>query len=294
MAPSSPTVSLLEFRLRIRKRRDELGISAEDVRKHLNVSRVYYSSIENGRAILSDAKLDPLLSILELEDQTEELGTLLSESRIRGWWQDYAGVLSPTMIDFLGLEHGAARARITENRVVTGLMQTREYAEALMRASSDISLLELNDFLEVRMRRKQRLSPPDPLEVDLVVSETVLMQQYGDVGVLCRQLRSLLDVIEHEDLLIKFQIQPFDLTPIGGGGTSTSVLLDFESEHIPTVSLTETSGPSELRFAEEEVKIEAINFGLLRDSTLSMAESLDMLRRRISELNERLPPEREL
>lgn len=284
MAPHSPTVSLLEFRLRIRKRRDELGITADEVRKHLGVSRVYFSSIENGRATLADNKLDPLLSVLSLEDQREELGKLLEGARERGWWHRYSKVLDPVDMEFFGLEWGASRIRVAESRVAPGLLQTRRYAEVLLRINSKVSHLDVETVLETRSHRQRRLDSPDSPNIEAVVSETVLMQQYGSANVLTEQIEHLLELTTGSHATADLRVQPFDVTPLNGAQFSTSTLLDFPSSHIPTVAMTERTGVVELLLTPDEVHLESLNFNLAKESAASGSMSRRMLQSRLTDL----------
>ncbi|MEM9133932.1 MAG: helix-turn-helix transcriptional regulator [Actinomycetota bacterium] len=281
-------MSLLEFRLRIRKRRDELGLTAEEVRKHLGVSRVYFSSIENGRATLADNKLDPLLSVLSLEDQREELGTLLEGSRERGWWHKYSRVLDPVVVEFCGLEWGASRVRLAESRVAPGLLQTSRYAEVLIRRNSKVSRHEVATILETREHRQARLKGPDSADLFAVVSETVLMQHYGGSEVLAEQIDHLLSLTTGIEPAAHLRVQPFNVTPLNGAQFSTSQLFDFLSPHIPTVAVTERTGVIELLFDDDEVRLESLNFELYKESAASSDTSAEMLRRRLDQLQTEL------
>ena len=70
MAPSSPTVARWELALRIKARREELGLTVQAIADHLGFSRNYWSAIENERSVLADDKFDALMKLLELDDET--------------------------------------------------------------------------------------------------------------------------------------------------------------------------------------------------------------------------------
>ncbi len=113
----------------------------------LGFSRVYYSSVENARTILSDAKLPTLAALLQLSaEETGTLAKLLADSRTRGWWHSKAKVLEPAFVEFLGLEHGASRVCVSSKpESMTGLLQNRLYAQSLLKASPQVSLADLDD-----------------------------------------------------------------------------------------------------------------------------------------------------
>ncbi|NEW37177.1 transcriptional regulator, partial [Nocardia cyriacigeorgica] len=80
--------------------------------------------------------------------------------------------------------------------LVPGLLQTEEYARAIITADTAfIRQIEVQQRVEARMRRQERLSDAEPLRLNVVVSEAVLRQQTGGPGVLRRQLLHIVDMI---------------------------------------------------------------------------------------------------
>ena len=285
MAPRSPTVARLEFSLRVRERRRELNISAQEVSKHLDFSRVYYSSVENSKVVLSPHKLAPLLDLLQFDStESAELANLLEASRERGWWSSYTDYIDPAFAEFLGLEHGASRIRVYEARVVTGMLQTREYATAVVDASPDISKANLSKFVDIRMERQQRLTGPDPVKLEVILSETALVQQYGEPGVLARQLESLLDTVWAAGSSVELRIQPFSMTPRGLGNSSTVVLLDFESSQLPTLAWDEGSAQLAINSEREAVAKLSLHYDEVASSSLNLDTSRQLVEQRLDQM----------
>ncbi len=288
--PTSPTAAQLEFSLRTRKRRRELGLSAEEVAGELDVSRVYLSSIENSRAVLSDAKLPKLIEVLDLSKQDhDELSALLMVARQPAWWASYSKFMQRPFDEFVGLESAATRVRAYESRLITGLLQTESYAAAVVKSSPEVSLADLKGVVELRMRRQARLLPPDPLELQVILCESALLQQFGGREILETQLISLLDRIESHRSNLQVYIQPFSKTPLGFTVATTAVLLEFDSPHLPTIGWEEGDTSSQLIDDPDTVAHLTLRFDQARLSTLSLKESEELIKRRLDDLRREEP-----
>ena len=284
--PKSPTTARREFGNRLRRRRIERHLTAAKVADGLALSRVYYSKIENAHAVLADARLADLAALLSFDKtETADLAELLQAARGSGWWERYGAgpVVVEPFVEFLGLEQGASRARIFEGRVMTGLAQTRAYATAVMAASPEVRRDEAWQAVDVRMRRQERLQDADPLEVDLIISEAVLMQQFGGPEILRDQLRQLASLIDASTMRVR--VQPFENTPLGMSASSTVVLLDFSSEHLPTIAWVEGGGQV-ATLTDDDVLVQSlvVNYELALTSCLGELESRRLIERRIEEL----------
>jgi transcriptional regulator with XRE-family HTH domain len=285
MPPPSPVVARREFSRRIRRRRRELGIAAEEVSQHLGFSRVYYSKVENHHTVLADAKIGPLVDLLRLEPRdAAELSDLLRISRTVGWWAQYSSLVGEEFVEFLGVEHGAERVRIYEGRVITGILQTEAYATAAIAAAPEVSMTDVADNVEVRLRRQARLDPPDPLGVEVVLSEAALMQQFGGPEVLRDQLVQLVARAEDESSMVDLRVQPFNITPLGLTSASTVMLFDFATPHLSTVAWREAGGRLGIIDDPGVVARLMLNYQQVLASSLDRPASLDLVRKHIEEL----------
>jgi hypothetical protein len=71
-----------------------------------------------------------------------------------------------SLIDWIWLESRAAEIYSFQVGVLPGLLQTRDYAEALIRAAHvDVSEEQIARFVELRMTRQQRLDGDDPVRL---------------------------------------------------------------------------------------------------------------------------------
>jgi transcriptional regulator with XRE-family HTH domain len=278
----------MEFSMLIRQRRRERGITADAVGEHLGFSRVYYSAVENSRAVLADAKLGPLVKFLGFDEpEAEKLAEVLGIARTTGWWTPYSSLVGDQLTELLGLEYGAASTRIYESRVITGLLQTRAYATEVINAAPDVSLTDAPRHLELRMRRQDRLGGPDPLKLEVVLGEAALMQQFGGPRVLRDQLQHLLATVEGSSS-VHVRVQPFDITPLGLINATTVVFFDYDSPYLPTIAWQEAG---EIRRVERDPEVVArllLNYHQTLASSLDEAGSLDLIQKRIDALTSAL------
>ncbi|MFV0258271.1 MAG: helix-turn-helix transcriptional regulator [Acidimicrobiales bacterium] len=284
-SPASPAVAELELTYRIRARRLELGKKAAEVSKALDFSSNYWSAVENGRTLLAPGKLDQLVELFEFDaEEGSELKKLLSLAKGRRWWTHYATILDDELMLLHGLEYGAEWIETYEGYFVSGLLQTDAYAAELFKMSPEVSVTTAKQRWEFRQRRQRRLRGPDPLRLTVLMSETVLMQQFGPPEVLRDQLSHLAQLIAELSTL-EVRIAPFDRTPGGMAGSSTTHLLHFKSEHVPVMVWRESITPLGLMDDPEEVETISVNYNQAWQSSLSPEASLELIGERIEDLS---------
>ena len=286
MPPSSPVAARRELSRRIRLRRRDLGRSADDVSDKLGISRVYLSALENGRAVMAEAKLAELIAELGFDEkEASELTSLLASARQSGWWKDYADVLNESFLEFIGLEHAATSARIYESRLVTGLLQTRDYATEVVRASPSVSLGELQRVVEARLRRKERLIEEPKLQLQVIFAQAAIMQRFGSTDILRDQLSHIVEMVQRSEGGIDFRIQPFDMTPLGLAAANTVVILKFDRELLPDIAWIEAWDILHLEDDRSMLADLSLNFDQTLESCLSHSQSMDLLKSRIEDLS---------
>ena len=286
MSRVSPTVSQFEFAARVRRLREERRLGAKAVSDHLGFSRNFLSAVENSRALLSPDKLAPLFEILEVdESEAGELTRLLHEARQPAPWQPFASTTGEEFIRFENLEAGCSAIRSFEGRVFHGLLQCEAYARSVIGASPNVSSRNFNRMLTTRLQRQHEVlgAEPPPLMVFLM-SEAVLMQQFGGSDVLRQQLLHVLGLAERFGEGLDLRIQRFDVTPLGLTTASTLVLLDFESPFLPSVAWREAATPIGLTDLPDLVEILKLHFERALTSSCSRVESLDLIGRRVKDL----------
>src|SRR5689334_22764196 len=119
--------------------------------------------------------------------EREALVALARQSRRRGWWHEFTDVVPPGSETFYGLEDGAASIGQHSTSLVPGLLQTADYAAALICSVPGVPAAVSKRRVELRMRRQQLLARPQPPTVTMVLDEAVLRREVGGPAVMAAQ-----------------------------------------------------------------------------------------------------------
>lgn len=285
MAPLSPTVASWELMLRLRERRAQIGIEVKEITRALGFSRNYWSAIENGRKILSEDSLVKLAELFEFDDDEQrELRGLREAARQRGWWTRYSGMFDADLQRLFGLEYGAEAVRTYENILIPGLLQTPDYARALMTTGVMVRQVEIDQRVDVRLQRQKRLQDDDPLHLTAVISEAALRQQIGGRAVLRDQLERLAERIEAHSDTIEVRVVPFTATNSELFGASTLHLMTFAKAGLPTLAWHESVSAWGVIDDPLVVRDLSLSFMDTLGRTLSREDSLTLIRRCAEEL----------
>jgi hypothetical protein len=141
-------------------------------------------------------------------DECELLAAIAREAQQKGWWSTYEGVLPAGLDTYVGFEESAASLRSFQNSLVTGLLQTEEYARAAVTAARHTNdREEVERLVRLRMRRQELLTRETPLELWAVLDEALLHRPIGGPCVMRAQLMRLLEATEMPNVTI--QVLPF-------------------------------------------------------------------------------------
>jgi transcriptional regulator with XRE-family HTH domain len=285
MPPASPTVASWELALRLRERRDQLGIEVDTITAALGFTRNYWSAVENERRILAADKLAALLDLFEFDkDEQRELTEMREAAKQRGWWSRYSGLFSDELQRFFGLEHGAQTIRTYDSLLIPGLLQTADYARAIMSADIAVRQVEVGQRVDVRMRRQDLLVGDDPLHLTTVISQAALLQQIGGPTVLREQLKHLASMIEKHPENLEVLVIPFTATACGLFGGATFHLIDFASPRLSTLAWQETVTAAGIIDDPTKVRDLSLTYGEALRRTLNAQDSLRLIRRCAKEL----------
>jgi transcriptional regulator with XRE-family HTH domain len=260
----------------LRRLRGAAGLSITDAEAELGwPGNSKLSKIE--RYVIS-VKRDDLTRLVNLyqvpPDDAAKLYVLLEGSRNDEWWRQYSDVLTVAYTELIAAENEALRVRLAQPTFVPGILQTREYAHAIIADSPRRPDPDRVDaLLEVRMRRQQRLEEDQPPAVDAVIAETVLHNQYGPPGTLHRQLCRLRDAAQAPNIALR--VVPFDAMVV-----MFQVEL-YEQPDIGDVVFSETHWSNIAYETEREVRQAQRMFDHFAQAALSEAETLSIITKRI-------------
>ena len=217
----SPQVRRRRLAVELRRLREERGLRGEDVAESLGWSSSKLSRIETARIGIKADDLDRLLRHYDLPaDYRQELLTLASESRNRGWWSAYADAVPEKFATYLVMETEAVSISGWSPDLVPGLLQTEEYARATidahMAATAPLSPGEVERRVQARLRRQQILTSESPKRFACVLDESVLLRRETSARVMRDQLGNLIAMSALANVTL--HVLPLDgAHPIGTG-----------------------------------------------------------------------------
>jgi transcriptional regulator with XRE-family HTH domain len=278
-------VAAWELALRLRRRRAQAGVDVKTITDTLNFTRNYWSAVENERKLLSAENLIKLFALLDFdEEEQRELLELREVAKERGWWTRYSGLFDSEVERMYGMEAGAQSIRGYESLLIPGLLQTAEYARAIMTPSVVVRRVEVDQRVEARLQRQQRLTGDDPMHITAIISEAALCQQIGGPAILRGQLTYLAEMIEAHPDTIDVRILPFTVTACGLFGAATVQLMDFENRWLPTMVWHETVTAAGMIDDPDRVRDITTTYHESFNRALDAQESLKVIRRRTKEL----------
>lgn len=279
MAPrSSPTARRRRLAAALRQIREARGLPGVEVAKKVGWSESKISRIETGRIGVGQADLERLLDFYEIVgEERETLLTLRRQATHRGWWHSYADALPKRFEDYVGLEDGANSFFNYENQLVPGLMQTEEYAAAVIRAARPtVSDDEMERQLAARATRQSLLTRADPLQVWAVLDEAVLRRTVGGPATMRAQLQRLTEVAALPRVTL--QILPFDVGAHASMGTSF-IMLRFPEPGDSGIVYIDDLTSSQYLETPADIEGYTLVFDHLRASALSPEHSVGFIDR---------------
>ena len=243
MTPETPgsgsTVRRILLGSQLRRLREQKGVTRQDAGYVIRASESKISRLELGRVSFKERDVDDLLSLYGVSDKAERdaLLQLAREANTPGWWHRYSDVLPGWFQTYVGLEESAALLRTYELQFVPGLLQSEGYARAVIRlGNAGAAEHEIEQRVELRMQRQERLTGPDAPRLWAVVDEGALKRPIGGPEVMRGQFEHLIEMSKLPNVTI--QIMPFRF---GGhaaeGGAFT--ILRFPEQDLPDVVYVE-------------------------------------------------------
>jgi transcriptional regulator with XRE-family HTH domain len=250
----------------VRKQQD---LSLEVVCGELGWQQSKLSRMENGQQCISAADLASLLVIYKVKGRDRgELLHLVDRQDEPGRWI----LESPTApTPLMRLEADATSFVSVETLLIPGLVQTAEYARALMKAEGS-SPEQIEQWVEWRMRRQRVLDKAKPPTFDIILDEAVLHRPLGGHALMARQLRALLEAADRPN--VRLRVVHSEVSPDAGFHQSAYVIGFARGDMVVHL---ESKGSA--TFVEDKQNIEIVQryVANLGKAALDPAKSVDLV-----------------
>ncbi|MFF9018772.1 helix-turn-helix domain-containing protein [Streptomyces eurythermus] len=237
---AAPTVGQVVLGKRLQELREAAGLSREEAARVLRVASATVRRMETAEVSLKIPYVQVLLTTYGVPDEEADAFVRLAEEANQpGWWQRFHDVLPDWFSLYVSLEGAARIIRSYEPHFVPGLLQTEDYARAVMEAGTvgHTSPETVDRHVSLRMERQRLLDRKDPPHLWVIMDETVLRRPVStDPKVLRDQLDRLLEYAERDRVTL--QIAEFAAGP-HPGTYAPFTLFRFAEPELPDMVFTE-------------------------------------------------------
>ena len=277
-ARSGPMALRIALGAHLRRLREASHITPAQAGAAIRATHSKISRLERGRSAAKQRDVADLLTLYGVTDEAEREQTLslARQASTPGWWQQYNDILPRWFELYVGLERAASIIRTFEVQFVHGLLQTEDYARAvILIANARAPAAEIDRRVSVRMKRQQLLAQPGAPELWTVLDEAVLRRPPGGAGVMRAQLAHLLEMTALPNVTL--QVIPFDVGPHAAAGGPFTILR-FPEPDLPDLVYLEQLDSATYLDSPDQVTQYLSVMNEICVQALPKAASKDMLR----------------
>ncbi|MFF2611499.1 XRE family transcriptional regulator [Kitasatospora xanthocidica] len=283
-AGGGATVRRLLLGTQLRKLREARGVSREEAGYSIRASESKISRMELGRVGFKERDVADLLTLygVEVEQERATVLGLLRDANASSWWHEYGDVLPGWFQNYLGLEEAAAEIRSYEVQFVHGLLQTADYARAVVTAGCHATgPEEIERRVDVRLKRQAVLTGERAPRLVAVLDEAALRRPWGGAELMRGQLDRLLELSELPN--VRLQVLPLGNAGLSAESGAFTVLGFAEAELSDVVYLEQFTTAlyldkpaevAEYRHAMDDLVADSLSPALTRDLLHSVRQEL--------------------
>lgn len=267
-----PTVRSRRLAFELRRLREAAGLTREQVSEEtgINPATLYRHETATASSRPQRRTMIALLNTYGVsEQQRADLLALSREADVQGWLRPYHAELPEHYTAYIGFEAEARTVRNYESLFIPGLLQTEEYARAVIRGNLPMaSETEVDQRVQARIERQNVLTKEDPLRLWAVLDEAALRRQVGGPDVMRRQMGRIAEALREPQVTV--QVIPFSVGA-HAGMPGSFVLMGFPDHADPEIIYIDSMAGDLFLEAEADVR----RYTLLFDNLLAVALSPD-------------------
>jgi uncharacterized protein DUF5753/helix-turn-helix protein len=236
---AGPAARRMQLGGQLRALRKAKRVSRERAGWEIRASESKISRMELGRVPFKERDVADLLTLYGVADDDDRnaLLRLARQASAPGWWQQFGDVVPSWFLSYLGLEESASLIRTYEVQFVPGLLQTADYARAVIQLGHhDKDDAEIEKRTELRRHRQNVLRRSAPPQLWAVIDEAVLRRRVGTRAVMREQVESLIEATRLAH--VRLQVIPFDAGGHAPAGCPFAILR-FPERGLPDVVYVE-------------------------------------------------------
>lgn len=287
MEKDNASAFILRRRLRteLLAARLERDLTQQRVAAAMDWSMSKMNRIEKAKSGISTNDLKALLELYGITDKerTEQLLELAKDARQISWWRGYSDVAPADLLELMDYESASSAISQFETMFVPGILQTEDYASAILRALNDEKSADrVSRLVDLRTKRRDLLTTENAPDFSFVLDESAIRRPIGSPAIMSHQLQHLVSVTK-ELPNVTIQIAPFSIGPYTGmKGAFEHV--HFEDTPDDDIVFLEGSGGDVISDMPETVNSYLEAFKQITSVSLSPADSADRLLRAAGDL----------
>ena len=208
----SPLMLRRRLRTELFNARTDKKLTQQQVAEAMDWSLSKMNRIEQAKTGISINDLRMLLRLYDVTDEgeTERLVGMARQAKQSPWWpRRFSEVASKELLDLIDYEFAASGIRQFETSFVPGILQTEDYASAVLHVfhGEDSAPERVAALVDLRTRRRDLLSGGNAPKFSFLLDESVIKRLVGSPSVMREQLESLVKVAELPNVML--QIVPF-------------------------------------------------------------------------------------
>ncbi|MFG2079535.1 helix-turn-helix domain-containing protein [Micromonospora tulbaghiae] len=272
-----PTVRLRRLAAELRGLRTAAGLTRDEVSEQTGINPATLYRIETAKVRPQRRTLMAMLDKYGVtdEDKRSELIALSRQAAQLGWLQAYESELPELYTTYISFEAEARSVRNYESLFVPGLLQTENYARAVIRGVLPLATdADAHARVEARMQRQESLRKTEPLRLWAILDEAVLHRLTGGPAVMAEQLDALVSAAGQPHVTL--QVIPFT-SGAHAGMPGSFVVMDFPDPADPALVYVDSMAGDLFLEREADVRRYTSTFEHLRATALDPPSSIKLI-----------------
>lgn len=193
MRDREPTIRSRELGEGLRRAMEQAGLNGRQVAHLLGWSGSRVSRLLSGKRGGSEVDVSAFLAVCRVTGtERDRLLELCREQHTPGWLQQHGSRLPRQLVTLIDYEVTATRIEDFQALVLPGLLQTGDYARAVISHVANVTPDEIDNMVAARLARQSLFSRYNPPSCTYYVPESVLRLPVGGAAVMSEQLHHLL------------------------------------------------------------------------------------------------------
>ncbi|MGQ4484258.1 helix-turn-helix domain-containing protein [Streptomyces sp. SAS_281] len=254
---TTTTAAAIMLGLSVKAHREAVGLRQQELAKSIHVSTTTVCRLEKGEKSPQRRTVEGAADALKVDNKTRDLWrVLVARTEEPEWFQSRFADLTPDWLKrLLGLESMAIDLTLYDVRLVSGLLQTPEYAACVIRTGLhrrewDGEKMELR--LAQRVERQQRvLGQAEPPTAIFLMDESVLVRRAGPDEVMRAQMVHMRELADLPHIVIRFVLLDAMIAGNEAAMAGSMAQLKFGSDGPPDMVYAEHYGSADYHVKPE-------------------------------------------